>query len=122
MSNFVQISTSVADILSLASGLRAQGKTLTDGMKPLLASIEALERDGETFPPDEFTSTFLGLYHQEVDAGDGTKLPASEAVKQSAGSVGAALTGIADYVATAMWNYQGTDEDSATDIGSTTGA
>jgi hypothetical protein len=116
MSNYVEIKTSIADILSLANGLRSQGKALTDKMKPLLADVEALERDGETFPPDDFTTTFLGTYHRPVDAGDG-KLPASAAVKRSATGIGAAMTGIGDYVANAMWNYQGADEDNAKDIG-----
>jgi hypothetical protein len=119
MSEYVQIGTSIADIISIANGLKTQGEALTGAMRTSIANIEAAERDPETFPHDEFTDRFLDNYHKLIPTGDGSTLEANQAIKQSAAGLGAAMTSMAEYVANAMWTYQGQDDDNAGQIAHT---
>jgi hypothetical protein len=116
MSNYVEIKTSIADILSIANGLRTRGEALTGTMKSAIEEIRKLEDDSETFPKDDFTDGFLPLYNKDIPAGDGTTLHANLAVQKSAIQMGEVLERTGQNVANAMWNYHGTDDDNATDI------
>jgi hypothetical protein len=119
MSSFVEIRTSVAEIVAIANGLRDKGRDLTDAMSHAVSEVEAHERNPKTFPPDEFTDTFMGIYHKEVPTGDGHTMSVNEAVKHGVGGLGEAMTSLGDFVADAMWTYQGQDTENATDIGGT---
>lgn len=116
MGEYVEIRTSVADILNIANGLQAKGDALTSSLNPLLTAITTIESHPETLPKDEFTDGFLTNYESLVPAGDGTTLTANEAVKTSARQFGPALTDIGKAVAKAMWSYSGADDDNAADV------
>jgi hypothetical protein len=117
MSNYVNIGTSVSDIISIANDLRDQGRTLNETMKTAVQRVEHGENDHDTFPPDEFTDTFLENYHKPVEGGGGEH--ANAAVKKAATTVGDGMVSLGDYVANAMFSYQGQDIDSGTDIANT---
>jgi hypothetical protein len=117
MSEFVEIKTSIADIINIANGLRSQGDTLSGTMKSSVTAITAIEQHPETLPIDEFTQGFLDNYHSHVE-GEHGPVNANEAVKGSALALGEALTSIGDGVAKAMWAYSAADDDNAADVGS----
>ncbi|WP_328343222.1 hypothetical protein [Micromonospora sp. NBC_00421] len=115
MSSFVEIRTSVADILGIANRLRASGQSLASTMNCRLGAISGLESAPGTLPRDEFTEEFLKTYHKPVEgAGGGQQM--NEAVKESVPKLGKAMDQLGKYVADAMWSYTGTDDDNATDI------
>jgi hypothetical protein len=118
MSNYVDIKTSVSDIIGLANQLHGQGQTMVDQAKPLVETIKHREVDGRALPRgDEFVEQFLEKYHHTPDGGHGQT--ANLAVMNSAVGMGEALKGLADYVTNAMWSYQGQDVDNGTEIGKT---
>lgn len=118
MSNFVDIKTSASDIISVANNLRGQGEALDEKVKTLVEAVAVHEKEGKTFPPgDEFVETFLENYSKPGEGGKHG--PPNQAVQDAAKGMGPAMTGLADYVADAMWSYQGQDEDSGKEIGST---
>lgn len=116
MSEFVEIRTSVADILGIANRLRTQGTELAGAMRTATGEITALETHPETLPPDDFTDQFTAKYHAPVEGTAGPSLPANEAVKQGMVAMGEALTEIGDSVVTAMWAYSGQDDENAADV------
>ena len=118
MSNYVEIRTSTADIIGIANQIRDQGQTLADNVRGAVEHVTTHEHDGGTFPPDEFTNRFLENYHKPVE-GDGHSLPTNEAVKQNATQMGQAMKSMGDFVANAMFSYEGQDMDNADDIGNT---
>jgi hypothetical protein len=117
MSEFVEIKTSIADIINIANGLRAKGEALTGTMKHSVAAITTIEEHPETLPHDEFTDGFLVNYHAQVK-GEHGMVNANEAVKGSALALGVGLTSIGDGVAKGMWAYSAADDDNAADVGS----
>jgi hypothetical protein len=117
MSSYVSIGTSAADIISIANDLRGQGRALNETMKTAIQRVEDGENDAGTFPPDEFTNTFLENYHKPVEGGGGEG--ANAAVRKAATSVGDGMVSLGDYVANAMFSYQGQDIDSGDDISNT---
>ncbi|SCE91869.1 hypothetical protein GA0070216_103125 [Micromonospora matsumotoense] len=115
MSSFVEIRTSVADILGIANRLRFAGQSMSTTMDGKLQAITALEAAPGTLPPDEFTVEFLKTYHKSVEvSGGGQQM--NEAVKTTVPKLGEAMDKLGAYVADAMWSYTGTDDDNATDI------
>ena len=114
MSEFVEIKTSVSDIMSIANRLRAQGDGLTDTLGTTTEQITTLENHPETLPDDDFTREFTKTYKAPTEGGDGT--PANQAVKEGAVAMGEALTGMGDAVVDAMWAYSGQDDENATDV------
>lgn len=116
MGEYVDISTSPADLISIANGLRSQGERLAAAMRASAADIERLEGRAETFPRDDFTNGFLEKYHDLTEQSQGHHVPANEAVRNSAVDMGTKLTKIGDFVAGAMFAYTGADEENATDI------
>lgn len=122
MSEFVEIKTSVADIMSIANRLKAQGDGLAESMRGTTSEITALENHPETLPPDDFTNEFTSKYRAPVDGVDGVSLPANEAVKEGAIAMGEAMTRMGDSVVTAMWAYSGQDDENATDVSSANSA
>lgn len=116
MSEFVEIRTSVADILGIANRLRSQGTDLTEALRTTTRQITELENHPETLPPDDFTDQFTVKYHAPVESTDGTSLPANDAVKQGAIAMGEAMTELGDSVVTAMWAYSGQDDENAGDV------
>jgi hypothetical protein len=116
MGNYVEIKTSVTDILNIANELQGKGRDLKTAMATATENVTTLENHAETLPPDKFTTPFLEKYHEPVDTGDGQTAPANEAMKQSAIGLGAALSDLAGKVSTAMVTYAGTDAENAADI------
>lgn len=116
MGSFVEIKTSIGDIVGIANRLSDRGGTLRDDMQGATERVTELENHEECLPPDQFTEPFLVNYHQAVDNGDGETIPANQAIKQSAIGLGQALQDLGEKVSTAMWSYAGTDDDNATDI------
>lgn len=116
MSSFVEIRTSVADILGIANRLRFAGQSMSTTMDGRLRAITTLEAAPGTLPPDEFTVEFLKTYHKSVEVSGGGGQPMNEAVKTTVPKLGEAMDKLGAYVADAMWSYTGTDDDNATDI------
>ena len=119
MSEFVEIKTSVAEIIGIANDLRGRGESLTDAVEGTVGRITELEKGRETFPPDDFTASFLPNYHVPSQDTQGNDLPGNEAVASSAVHMGAELGRIADTVTNAMFSYGATDENSGADISDT---
>jgi len=117
MSEFVDIRTSVADILNIANGLQSQGQSLTQAMSGAVDAINRMENEPETLPKDEFTDKFLENYHAPVPTDSGTTT-ANVAIKLSALQLGQALAQIGESVTKAMWGYSGADDDNAADVNS----
>jgi hypothetical protein len=124
MSEYVDIRTSVADILSAANRVISAGAGLDHDMNWHVEMINGLEGT-ETWGGDKYGRKFLkndegGGYQQPVKVGDAS-MPANDAVKSmgtgkdSLGDVAQTLGG---FVNNAMLNYSGTDDDNATAIGS----
>lgn len=118
-SNFVEIKTSVTDIVRIAGDLRDQGDQMETSMRGATEQVTTLENHGETFPRDQFTEPFLEKYHAPTDTGDGGSAPANQALKDNVIGLGGALRNIGDSVQTAMWSYAGTDDENEGDIRST---
>ena len=116
MSSFVEIRTSVADILGIANRLRINGQSLSTAMDGKLGAITTLEAAPGTLPRDEFTEEFLKTYHKSVEVAGGGGQQMNEAVKATVPQLGEAMDKLGAYVADAMWSYTGTDDDNATDI------
>lgn len=119
MSEFVEIRTSVADIIGIANRLRSRGETLVDTVTSTTQQIRDNEGGRETFPPDDFTGPFLQNYHALAEDTRGNAMPAHEAVTSSAQHMGAELSRIADRVSDAMWSYGATDDASGDDLSNT---
>ena len=126
-SQYVDIKSGLGDILSAATGIVAMGQSLDADMNGLIENITAAEGE-KTWGTDEFAKSFLdsgkGGYHHVGDGGQNM----AEAVKglgrstdKKRPSVGAAAQDLGNYVVNAMQSYAGTDDDSASDIGSVTG-
>lgn len=119
MSEFVEIRTSVADIIGIANGLRSRGEALADTVSSTTEQIRQKEAGRETFPPDDFTGPFLQNYHAAAQDTRGNAMPAHEAVTSSAHHMGTELSRIADGVSDAMWSYGATDDASGEDLSKT---
>ena len=118
MSNFVDITSSPAEIISIANGISARGGDLTAEITEINQAIVAHELDPRTFPSDQFTDGFTKEYGREVEGADGTKQPANEAVRAGALYCGTKLTEIGDFVSQAMVNYEASDQQGGADIAS----
>jgi hypothetical protein len=125
-SQYVDIKSGLGDILTAATGIVGMGQTLDSDMNGLIEHITAAEGD-KTWGTDEFAKSFLdngkGGYHH-ADGGMCT----ADAVKalgrsgdKNRPSLGATAQDLGNYVINAMQSYAGTDDDSATDIGSVAG-
>jgi hypothetical protein len=122
MGNYVQIKTSVAELLGIANDLQIKGDAMTTSMQGAIAKVKALEEHPETFPPDEFSDPFLVNYHKPVKGADGTEQPANHAVQGGALKMGEALGNLGQHVENAMWGYTGTDDENASGIAGATQA
>lgn len=116
MPEYVEIAGGVGEILAIANGLRGRGETLADAVAGVNREIEAHEQRADTFPSDQFTDPFLATYRQAAPAADGHDVPANQAVRDSAAYCARKLADIGGYVATAMVNYDATDQDGGADI------
>ncbi|GAA0479045.1 hypothetical protein Aca07nite_68360 [Actinoplanes capillaceus] len=116
MSNFVEIRSSPAEIISIATGLSNRGADLVTAVSGICHEIEAQEREPKTFPSDQFTDPFVAQYKKVADATDGDGHPANEAVRLGAAYCGTKLTEIGDFVNKAMVNYEAGDQQGATEI------
>ncbi|MFJ6198355.1 hypothetical protein [Micromonospora sp. NPDC092111] len=116
MSNFVEIKSSVADILGIANRLRVNGQSLSATMDGKLGAVSGMESAPGTLPRDEFTEEFLKTYHKSVEVAGGGGQQMNEAIKDTVPKLGVAMDQLGKYVADAMWSYTGTDDDNATDI------
>jgi hypothetical protein len=119
MSEFVEIRTSVADIIGIANRLRSRGEALADAVSSTSEQIRQKEKGSETFPPDDFTNQFRPNYDTLVEDTQGETMPAHEAVTSSAGHMGTELSRLADHVSDAMWSYGATDDASGEDLSNT---
>src|SRR6266508_6285303 len=119
MGEYVEIRTSVSDIVGIANGLRGQGERLQQTAAAAEDTIRRLEERRETFPPDDFTNQFLETYHQTAEDSQGNATTVNRAVTSSAVDMGRKLVDIGTYVANAMWTYAATDQESGADINDT---
>lgn len=117
MSNYVDIRSSIADIIGLANGLKVSGEQMNSAMTSQMSTIAGLEGGAETFPPDQFTTAFLEHYHKVPE---GSTLPANEAIRAAAPELGTAMVALGDFVTNAMWSYSAGDDGNAGDIGTST--
>lgn len=119
MSEYVEIRTSPAEIMSIANGLRSKGEDLLGTVSDCNREIIARETRADTFPPDQFTTGFLANYHQDAPGTDGETTTANVSVRQSAEYCATKLTDIGEFVGAAMMNYGATDDESGEDIAKT---
>ena len=118
MSNYIEITSTPGEIISIANGIRSKGMELTAQLRGIKSAIDEHEGRADTFPSDQFTDPFVNdNYHMAVPAANDTTVPANQAVKESAVYCGTKLTAIGDFVATAMVNYDATDQQGGADIG-----
>ncbi|MEV4812322.1 hypothetical protein [Micromonospora avicenniae] len=117
MSSFVEIKSSVADIIGIANHLSSSGISISSTMQVKLAAVTAMENAHGTLPRgDEFVEEFLKTYHKSIEAPDGGAQPMNEAVKASMPKLGEAMTQLGKYAADAMWSYTGVDDDNRDQI------
>lgn len=119
MSEYVEIRSSPAEIMSIANGLRGQGEALRGEVSGTNGEILARESSADTLPSDQFTDSFLVNYQQAAPGVDGVTTTANVAVRQSAAYCARKLIEIGDFVGAAMVNYGATDEESGEDIAKT---
>jgi hypothetical protein len=121
MSNYVEIGTSVTDIISLANRLRQRGADLESMVSDASTEIEHQEGRGETFPPDRFTREFLANYHASAEYGQGDEVMSGTvnvAIRATAAEMGRKLGEVGDWVGQAMFTYTAQNEGNASDIAS----
>jgi hypothetical protein len=121
MSNFVEIGTSVADIISIANRIRVRGEELAGAASDASTDIETQEGRGETFPSDKFTDPFLEIYHASTEYGQGDEVvhgTTNVAIRATAVEMGHKLSEIGDWVGQAMFTYTAQNEGNASDIAS----
>ncbi len=119
MSEFVEIKTSAADIISAANRLRAKGDELQRTIAAINTDIMRQESAGETLPPDKFTDEFRKKYDAPVTDTKGEFVATHVAVRLSAIHAAYELEKLGEAVSKAMVNYSVTDDDSGTDIAAT---
>ena len=121
MSNYVEIGTSIADIISIANRLRQQGAGLESAVSDVSTDIEHQEGRGETFPPDRFTNEFLRNYHASVEYSQGEDVVSGTtnvAIRATAADMARKLGEVGDWVGQAMFTYAAQNEGNASDIAS----
>ncbi|RKN17922.1 hypothetical protein D7147_18340 [Micromonospora musae] len=117
MSSFVEIKSSVADIIGIANRISASGQSLASTMTSKLDAVTAMESGHGTLPRgDEFVEEFLKTYHKSIEVPGGGAQPMNEAVKSSMPKLGEAMVQLGKYAADAMWSYTGTDDDNRDQI------
>jgi hypothetical protein len=116
MAEYVEISSGVGEIISIANGLRTRGQQLQATMQSTNAEIEALEGGPETLPVDDFSDQFRTRYYEPSQDSRGDDADANLAVRNSAEDKGVKLTELGEFAAGAMFAFSGGDEDNATDI------
>jgi hypothetical protein len=119
MSEFIEIRTSVAEIIGIANGLRSRGEALADTVSSTAEQIRQKEAGPQTFPPDDFTNQFRPNYEAPAEDTQGKPLSANRAVTSSAHHMGTELSRLADGVSDAMWSYGATDDASGEDLSNT---
>lgn len=119
MSNFVEIKSSPAEIIGIATGISQRGSELASTVTEINQAITDHENRAKTFPSDQFTDGFTKEYWKHVEAADGKTHPANEAVRVGALYCGTKLTEIGDFVNQAMVNYEASDQQGADDIART---
>ena len=121
MSNFVEIGTSITDIIGIANRLRVRGEDLAGAASDAGSAIAAQEGRQETFPSDKFTDQFLPIYHAPTEYGQGDAVrtgPTNEAIRATAVEMGHKLNEVGDWVGQAMFTYAAQNEGNASDIAS----
>jgi hypothetical protein len=119
MSNFVEIKSSPAEIISIANGIHSKGTDLISAVSQINRDIVEHENKPDTFPSDQFTDGFTKEYWKVVEAADGKMHPSNEAVRVGAEYCGTKLTEIGDFVNQAMVNYEASDQQGGDDIAKT---
>jgi len=126
-SQYVDIRSGLGEILTAATGIVGMGQSLDSDMTGLIENITAAEGE-KTWGTDELAKSFLdngkGGYHHVGDGGQ-TMADAVKGLGRSTDknrpSLGATAQDLGNYVVNAMQSYAGTDDDSASDIGSVAG-
>src|SRR5687768_2814316 len=118
MSSYVEIGSSIADIISIANRLRVRGEDLASAASD--ASAEIMDQEGrqETFPPDRFTNEFLRNYHASAEYSVGDEVttgPTNGAIRATAVEMGHKLRDVGDWVGQAMFTYAAQNEGNASD-------
>jgi hypothetical protein len=120
-SSFVQINSSVSDLLGAAGDLVNQGESLSSDMASLISSVESLEGP-HVWGGDEFAHNFLnngeGGYHFPVKE---TGQPTADAVKDMTrysgkgedNTLGGALANLGNSISNGLLDVSDTDAGSA---------
>jgi hypothetical protein len=116
MSEYVQITSSPAELMGIASQISGRGQQLSDRVKALNDAIHTHDNESAVYPSDQFSDPFKAKYQQPTVDSEGKPSIASEAVKDSASYCGKKLGEIGDFIGTAMMNYGATDDQSGADI------
>jgi len=119
MSEYVRITTSPAEIMSVANQIGERGRALRERIGTINDAIAAHESPGEVFPSDQFTDPFAEKYKQASTGADGKSTTANVAVRESALYCGQKLADMGDFVGTAMMNYGAADDEGGADIRNT---
>lgn len=119
MSEYVEIRSSPAEIISIATGMGERGRALVEKAGNLGRAIATQEGNDRAYPSDQFSDQFLVTYHQAATDAAGNASTANVAVRDSAVQAGATLGKIGDFVGKAMTNYGAVDEESGADISKT---
>ncbi len=122
MSEYVDIKTSLSDVLSAATNLVNMGTALESEMSDLNERIRGLEGSA-TWGNDEFSAGFLEGYHRPVGSGSsaGNTADAVKGLGSGKDSLGTATQNLGNMVANAMIQYSETDGANAADISSAGG-
>lgn len=116
MSEYVQITSSPAELMGVGSRISGRGQQLADRVNALNEAIRAHDNEDTVYPSDQFSDPFKAKYHQATSDSEGKPSVASEAVKDSASYCGQKLGEIGEFIGTAMMNYGATDDESGADI------
>jgi hypothetical protein len=106
-----RVHADVPEVIAAARRLQAQGEALERTTKTHLQNITKAENGHEVFAPDEFTETFLRIYHKTTEVGQ-----LNEAIKKNLEQLGPTMKEFGHYLVSGMWTTAGTDHDSGSDI------
>lgn len=116
MGEFVEIKSSVSDIMRVANGLSGTGRRIKGEVERINADISAHEGHPDVFPADQFTDSFTPIYQGAATDSAGKPSTVNEAVRTSAVDAGQKLIDIGEYVGKAMVQYGVADDEAAADI------
>jgi hypothetical protein len=115
MSTYLEINENPDEVSGIGAQIQARGTELNASANSILSEITTLE-GGAPWGGDDTGGSF---YKQYTHVPDGGTSPANDSLKDALSDAGKELEKIGGGVLRAMVGYQGTDQDSASDIGRT---